>query len=169
MQNQLLQDNPLYYSWGRTDQDNPLNQLDTLNALALGPLYAPRESTPGFGAGAGATTRGSPIASKWAAQSDSLGLTSNYKPGAGEAPLVVYHGLKPGYDAAGHMFVTTSQPGAEFHGPVTAYQVRPGAKIFPDLEGGTKETGLETLRDPQYGGSSAIIHRDDLIPLPAAK
>jgi hypothetical protein len=113
----------------------------------------------------GTTAPGSPIAAKWAAQGDQLGLTSTYKPVADDAPLLVYHGLKPGHDAAGHMFVTTDQKGAEFHGPVTAYQVRPGAKVFADLEGGTKETGLETLLDPKYGGSSAIIHRADLMPL----
>lgn len=120
-----------------------------------------------FGSGGGSSkpaepkheTRGSPIATEWAQKGKEAGLTSKFA--GGESP-VVYHGLKPGHAAEGHLFVTRSKAGAEFHGKATAYRLKPGAEIHADIETNMKRTGKQTLLDAKEGDSSGIIHRADL-------
>ncbi len=80
-----------------------------------------------------------------------------------DAELTVYHGQKQGFEQReGYLFVTLSKSGAEFHGDVSEYKLKPGAKIYPDLSEYDQDiSGLESLFSYR-GSSSAIIHTSDL-------
>jgi hypothetical protein len=104
-------------------------------------------------------TKGSPTASAWAQRSKDAGLTSVHD---NQNSVIVYHGLAEGHTAEGYLFVTRSKKGAEFHGTVTAYQIKPGAEIHADTETDMKHTGQQTLLDAKEGNSSGIIHSSDL-------
>lgn len=112
---------------------------------------------------------GHPLAREWAAEG---AYASTYRPKSSDQPLLVYHGSKSARNRVGFLFVTTSKSGAASHGDITEYTVKPGARIYPDLEAqaylpaGADRSGLGTLRSPN--GSAAIIHVDDLDnPTPA--
>ncbi len=105
---------------------------------------------------------GSPIARTWAKTGDEKGLTTIFDPEKHGNPTV-YHGLKPGFDRKGFAFVTRDQEGAAFHGDVTAYKIRPGAKVYADIESDVKHTGEQTLLTAKQNQSSGIVHFNDLI------
>ena len=114
---------------------------------------------------------GSKIARAWAmkGRTAAIVLPKRYE------NTIVYHGLKEGHERKGFGFVTRSRPGAEFHGKLQAFRIRPGAKIYPDLEASEAivaergddphdalATGIETLFEQPESSSAGVVHFEDL-------
>ena len=156
------------------------------------PTLTPREKAWAKLVKAGLATENpeqkSPVshAERWAKEGDAKGLTSVFEPEDKTTPRdpkkmsddqwdalpTVYHGSVKGTSPNGFTFVTKSKSGAEFHsqngGTLRAFKVLPGSKLYADLEGGDKLNGYQSLIDPpknSYGGSSGIVHLEDLAPI----
>lgn len=88
-------------------------------------------------------------------------------------PITVYRGENgknaPAAAGVNHVYVTTDPDLAAAHGNVTAYRIKPGARLYhdPEIEGEFDEqlSGIDSLKR----GTSAVVHSRDLIPIDNAK